>query len=531
MANRPFRPQMQTFNAMSLLPLRAFSLFLIVLVLAPFHPKHTPFTLAVDEDFFGRDPRFNDGDPARSDYPNDDIIRERFRSPPTGQAVFWADIDETLENLGMIVSFCQMTGNFIIGSCFPFFGGQSFMGKSFGRRTGSDSWYRGFRRRAMRIYIKFGARGEVKLISRPGGPRADCNEWHEFEFEALKQNNRVDFITLLDPNNLFAPGTRYWTRGGPDPPNSPSTPPVDPNRNGENVIQLPQSNRDPQMDIWNTVGTALFSSGVTAAVLEGGLPAAAAIMKNGAGTDFLNGLRALSPATPQGQFLPATSSNQWTGPIDSLGLGEQSPANIPADSFGRQSLVLPDASKGSALSPRDEDSTCSIGSVSEIFLQHDWNSPSTSVQPQRFANGGSTFRLPLSMPPVGNLLDNVPIGGILSKIPLLLRGTVLRVDVIQTRLPQTAEAVTYQLDVTVVNGDSNQVLASHSEAVDNGLELSVDSTELPTPMFVWWDGSDLLHFREGGAGQQWDSTDTSKCQVDAWEGDQRKVSCTYTPAQ
>ncbi|MCJ1263825.1 hypothetical protein MMC22_003695 [Lobaria immixta] len=499
MVNRSFAPQMQTFNAMSLLALRAFSLFLIVLVLAPFHPKHTPFALAVDSDFFGPDPRYNDANPRRSDYPDDRIIRDQFEAPPRGQATFWADIDETTENLAMVVRYCQISGNFIIGSCFPFVKGQSFLGKYFGERAGSDMWYRGFRRRAMQIYINYGARGEVKLISRPGGPSKGCTDWHEFEFQALKQNNLVDFITLLDPNNLLGPGTRYWTRGDPDPPNSPSTRPAGPNDDGGNVIRLPQSDRDPRMDRWNFAGTALFQGGLTPAVLAGGfLPAAAAITKIGAGADFLHGLSALNPATPQGQFLPATSSDQWTG-IDSFGLGKQSLANIPGDSFGKQPLpVLPDASKGSALSPRDEDSTCSIGAVSEIIFQHDWNPPAGSVQPQRTAKGGSMIRPPFSMPPVGNLLD---LGSLLSQIPPLFPGTVLKVDVIQTLLPQTAKAVTYRLDVTVVNGDSKQVLASQSEDVDSGLKLSVGSTELQTPMFVWWDGSDLLHFREGGAGQ------------------------------
>ena len=171
----------------------------------------------------------------------------------------------------------------------------------------------------MQIYIEEGASGEVILISAsvPDSSKESCNKWHQFEFPALKNNPLVDFITLLDLNNLDASGTRYWTRGDSDPPNSLnppnslSTPLASPNDSKGKVICLLQLNQNPQMNKLSIAGTVLLSGRLTPLVLAGGfLSVAAAVIKNGAVPDFLHGLSALNPATPQGQFLSGTSSDQ-----------------------------------------------------------------------------------------------------------------------------------------------------------------------------------------------------------------------------
>lgn len=364
------------------------------------------------------------------------------------------------------------------------------------RGTRSESWFEAFILQALQVYIQ-ALSGGVTLIFQKNGPSGGCNKFWNLIFPEIEANKDVSFITLIDIQNPLAPGILYWKKG--DPPPNPPKGPADPNSGGGGpggdgsgivIPPLPPSNRDPNNDVWNSAATAFLLGDVTAAVLPGSLLPAATILKNG-----LSGLNA---ATSQGQVLPATSSDQW------LGLGEQWPANI--DSFGKQKLELPDASspveksQDGVLSPRDEGSTCSLGLMGWEEVALPWVTSPDSAQPPRRANGGSTFHLSLSMPPVGEFVPMVE--SLLSKIPSLLRGTVLRVDVIQTRLPQTAEAGRYRLDVKVVNRDSNQVLARQSEAVDNGLEISVHSAELPTPMFAWWDGLDLLHFREGAAGQQ-----------------------------
>lgn len=165
----------------------------------------------------------------------------------------------------------------------------------------------------MQIYIEEGASEEVILISAsvPDSSKESCNKWHQFEFPALKNNPLVDFITLLDLNNLNASGTRYWTKEDFDPPNSLFTPLASPNNSEGKVIRLSQLNQNPQMNKLSIAGTALLSGRLTPLVLAGGFfSAAATVIKNGAVPDFLHGLSALNPATPQGQFLPGTSSDQ-----------------------------------------------------------------------------------------------------------------------------------------------------------------------------------------------------------------------------
>ena len=91
--------------------------------------------------FFGPDLSFNNGSPFQSDYSNKDGIMNYFVRLITGKVILYADIEETMENLGKIVMYCTRSGNFLIGSCFPFINRKSFLGRNFKRQKGSGRWY------------------------------------------------------------------------------------------------------------------------------------------------------------------------------------------------------------------------------------------------------------------------------------------------------------------------------------------------------------------------------------------------------
>lgn len=298
--------------------LRAFSLFVIAFVLTPLHSKHTPLALAVDWNL-GRDASFSDGDPSKSDYPSEPEMASVFSIPERDKAVIWADIDENDENSQVIYNYCQFGKKVTMFNSFPSTPKPHYLA----RRSRSWSWFLASIRSAMQMYLR-ALSGEVTLISPKDGPRGGCDEFWNYVFPEIEANKDVLFITLIDIQNPFGPGILYWRKGDPPPtpPRGPAGPNNGPGGDGSGiVIRLPPSTRDPRNDVWNLAGdvtaataaTALLSGDVTAALLHG-LPPAATIMKDG-----LSGLNA---ATSQGQFIPATSSDPWIGPVDSFGLGE-----------------------------------------------------------------------------------------------------------------------------------------------------------------------------------------------------------------
>ena len=539
---------MQCFDATMSLPrrlnsrffLRGFSLLLIAIALTPLHIQKTPFALAVGRPVdwpLGPDIRYSGS--LESDYPDDKELLKVFTDPGADNYVLAADYEDLL--LGQ-------SGEYLYTKSVP---GKKGLFDSWPRRGNtwhycapngrSQRWFPDFWSRIERIFFEREAKGVVELLTRPEGPRRgfesrSCDHFFMFTFPALRANIKVSKIVKVH-YNAWTVREDYWVRDvDPDDPddewyrrsNDPDR--GGPTGGGNNIIEPPET-------YWqNKLGPA-------AAAVAGTLPPAAAAVLPvlpvlpaaavGVGENLLDGLRGQDHQDQEGSQLNDVIDHPW-------------PANIPDEPVEKQAMVPPgdpsvsfDSLWGRALGPRDLGGACrdypEWGKLLDYYMKtQPKSSPDGKTQPQGLSDD-NTFRLHADSQP-GSPFIPPPVGQLWGALKSTFNGNVMKVDVVQTRLYQTAttdSTATCQLDVTVRDG-SDQIVATQKGPVADTEELSVVSAKLPVPISVWWSSQDdQLHFRSGYGAAAWDSTeesDSHQCQVSAWQDDARTVSCTYPSA-